>query len=203
MPGLRPQLGHSTSQSARGIGDSLSHTGGSITYADAESASHYILGYDERLEERDVDASVRALRPRSSRRNSWESEASRWSARDQLGAVSLIRDRSLRTSYSLKIGPRSPGSCDRPEDIEKLDEKEISSQSSIPDSAYVDAIFEGPPSPAETHQLEIDSRSSVELETQPVSPHQDPPVDTTPAKPFESPQAATVTTQVEDISSDK
>ena len=192
VPGLRPQLGHSASPSTRGIGDPLSHGGGSITYPDAESASHFILGYDERLEERDVDASVRALRPRSSRRGSWESEASRWSARDQLGAVSLIRDRSLRTSFSLKIGPRSPGPYDRPEDIEKPDEKENSLQSSIPDSAYVDAIFEAPPSPAETHQLETDSRSSVDLETQPISPHQDPPVDKTPAKSFESAQAASV-----------
>ncbi|KAJ7507567.1 hypothetical protein B0H11DRAFT_2218403 [Mycena galericulata] len=59
------------------LGDSLSHFGGSITYMDAESTSHYLLGDD------DVDASVRALRPRSSRRGSWESEASRWSARVQ------------------------------------------------------------------------------------------------------------------------
>jgi len=200
IPGLRAQLGHSASPSARGIGDSLSHAGGSITFPDAESASQFILGYDERLDERDVDASVRALRPRSSRRGSWESEASRWSARDPLGAGSLMRDRSLRTSYSLKIGPRSPGPYDCPEDTEKPDEKENSSQSSNPDSAYVDAIFEVPHSPAETHQLETDSRSSVELEKQSVSPHQDTPVDKTSAKSFESAQAASVTTHVGGVS---
>ncbi|KAF7301434.1 hypothetical protein MIND_00708700 [Mycena indigotica] len=84
------------------LGDSLSHFGGSITYADAESTSHYLLGDD------DVDASVRALRPRSSRRGSWESEASRWSARVQQGGAgtpSLARDgRSLWTSNSIRTG---------------------------------------------------------------------------------------------------
>ncbi|KAJ7179331.1 hypothetical protein C8R46DRAFT_1159984 [Mycena filopes] len=85
------------------LNDSLSHFGGSITYADAESTSQYLLGDD------DVDASVRALRPRSSRRGSWESEASRWSARVQqgggAGTPSLARDgRSLWTSNSIRTG---------------------------------------------------------------------------------------------------
>lgn len=87
------------------IGDSTSHYGGSITFPDAESASHYIPGDDDRLEERDFDASVRALRPRSSRRGSWESEASRWSARVQgTGTASLTRERSLWTSNSGRTG---------------------------------------------------------------------------------------------------
>ena len=87
------------------IGDSTSHYGGSITFPDAESASHYIPGDDDRLEERDFDASVRALRPRSSRRGSWESEASRWSARIQgTCAASLTRERSLWTSNSVRTG---------------------------------------------------------------------------------------------------
>ncbi|KAJ7276208.1 hypothetical protein B0H12DRAFT_1084152 [Mycena haematopus] len=84
------------------LNDSLSHFGGSITYADAESTSQYLLGDD------DVDASVRALRPRSSRRGSWESEASRWSARVQQGGAgtpSVTRDgRSLWTSNSIRTG---------------------------------------------------------------------------------------------------
>ncbi|KAJ6509996.1 hypothetical protein C8R47DRAFT_938702, partial [Mycena vitilis] len=84
------------------LNESLSHFGGSITYADAESASQYLLGED------DVDASVRALRPRSSRRGSWESEASRWSARVQQGGAgtpSMTRDgRSLWTSNSIRTG---------------------------------------------------------------------------------------------------
>ncbi|KAJ7047554.1 hypothetical protein C8F04DRAFT_1059311 [Mycena alexandri] len=85
------------------LNDSLSHFGGSITYADAESTSQYLLGED------DVDASVRALRPRSSRRGSWESEASRWSARvaqnGAAGTPSLARDgRSMWTSNSVRTG---------------------------------------------------------------------------------------------------
>ncbi|KAF8803712.1 hypothetical protein BYT27DRAFT_7108838 [Phlegmacium glaucopus] len=85
------------------IGDSASHYGGSITFPDAES--HYVLGEDERMEERDFDASVRALRPRSSRRGSWESEVSRWSARVQgTGTPSLVRERSLWTSNSIRTG---------------------------------------------------------------------------------------------------
>jgi hypothetical protein len=110
MPGLRASVGmpgwSSAPPSAKGAGDSLSHFGGSITYADAESTSQFVLGYDDRLEERDVDASVRALRPRSSRRGSWESEASRWSARIQMGTgtPSLARERSLWTTNSVRTG---------------------------------------------------------------------------------------------------
>jgi len=93
---------HNYSHSA--IGDSASHYGGSITFPDAESTSHYVLGEDER-EERDFDASMRALRPRSSRRGSWESEVSRWSARIQgTGSPSLVRERSLWTSNSIRTG---------------------------------------------------------------------------------------------------
>ncbi|KAJ7499103.1 hypothetical protein FB451DRAFT_987190, partial [Mycena latifolia] len=99
------------------LGDSLSHFGGSITYADAESTSQYLLGED------DVDASVRALRPRSSRRGSWESEASRWSARVQQGGAgtpSLARDgRSLWTSNSIRTGGFS---AENVETYEKSDE---------------------------------------------------------------------------------
>jgi len=49
------------------------------------------------------DASVRALRPRSSRRGSWESEASGWSAR-----VAMVRERSLKAS-SWKTGGQTDG----------------------------------------------------------------------------------------------
>jgi hypothetical protein len=77
-------------------------------YADAESTSQFVLGDDDRLEERDVDASVRALRPRSSRRGSWDSEASDWSARVAGGGTSsYVRERSLRTSNSV----RTDGQC--------------------------------------------------------------------------------------------
>lgn len=90
------------------VGDSVSHYGGSLVFPDGESTSQYILGDDERLEEREINASVRALRPRSSRRGSWESEASRWSARDQVPAgSSFARERSLRVSGSIRTGALS------------------------------------------------------------------------------------------------
>ena len=90
--------GWSYTPSALGASDSLSHFGGG-TYADAESTSQFVLGEDERLEERDGNASVRALRPRSSRRGSWDSETSDWSARLQAGTTSSpIRERSLWTN---------------------------------------------------------------------------------------------------------
>ncbi|KAJ7283806.1 hypothetical protein C8J57DRAFT_1432822 [Mycena rebaudengoi] len=102
------------------LNESLSHFGGSITYADAESTSQYLLGED------DVDASVRALRPRSSRRGSWESEASRWSARVQQGGAgtpSLARDgRSLWTSNSIRTGGFS---AENVEMYEKSDEGDV------------------------------------------------------------------------------
>ncbi|KAG6837930.1 hypothetical protein H0H93_008324 [Arthromyces matolae] len=106
IPGARSNIGQSATASARGVGDSQSHFGGSITYGDVESSSQFVVGDDERLDERDVDASVRALRPRSTRRGSWESEASRWSARvpPGTGTPSLTRERSQRTSTSIKTG---------------------------------------------------------------------------------------------------
>ncbi|KAF7973221.1 hypothetical protein HWV62_15825 [Athelia sp. TMB] len=67
------------------MADSTSHFGfgGSINGdPEGDFSSQYAPGDDDRLDvygERDVDASVRALRPRSSRRGSWESEASDWS----------------------------------------------------------------------------------------------------------------------------
>ncbi|KAI0092797.1 hypothetical protein BDY19DRAFT_1083906 [Irpex rosettiformis] len=85
---------------APGIGDSVSH----FTPGDLD-------GDDDRLTEADrdgdVDASVRALRPRSSRRGSWESEASGWSAHLGTGTPSIVRDRSLWTTPSLRTGTRS------------------------------------------------------------------------------------------------
>ncbi|KAF9498505.1 hypothetical protein BDN71DRAFT_1587521 [Pleurotus eryngii] len=124
IPGLRPGIGTSAPPSAMiGGGDSVSHFGGgaSMAFADAESTSHFNLGDDERLDERDVDASVRALRPRSSRRGSWESEVSRWSARIQPGpgTPSLVRERSVWTTNSVRTGALS---MDRVEqDEENLD----------------------------------------------------------------------------------
>ncbi|KZT26960.1 hypothetical protein NEOLEDRAFT_1131449 [Neolentinus lepideus HHB14362 ss-1] len=71
----------------------------------ADSLSHFV-GDDL---DRDVNASVRALRPRSSRRGSWESEASEWSAKV---GTSMMRDRSFRTSYSARTGALLSGEND-------------------------------------------------------------------------------------------
>lgn len=107
------------------IGDSVSHYGGSITFPDGESTSHYVPGEDERLEERDFDASVRALRPRSSRRGSWESEASRWSARVQ-ATPSLVMDRSLWRSNSIRTGRLSAENGETYETADDQTQEEMS-----------------------------------------------------------------------------
>ncbi|KAJ7591222.1 hypothetical protein C8J56DRAFT_935044 [Mycena floridula] len=102
VPGHRTPAWISAPPSAMGASDSVSHFGGSVMYADdAESTSQ--LG-DDRMEERDVDASVRALRPRSSRRGSWESEVSRWSAREPGTGTPVTRERSVWTANSVKTG---------------------------------------------------------------------------------------------------
>ncbi|KAI9466781.1 hypothetical protein BJY52DRAFT_1201197 [Lactarius psammicola] len=91
----------------------FSQFGGSRLGAEDRS-SHFILGDDLDIEgDRDVDASVRALRPRSSRRGSWESEASGWSASLGNGGVTGLcpgapAGKSLR-SLSVKTGQMSAG----------------------------------------------------------------------------------------------
>ncbi len=99
---LGPQGYGSTPPSAFGGGDSLSHFGGSM-FPDTESWSLFVPG-DDGLDER--AASGRALRPRSSRRGSWGSEVSGWSAQilQIPGTPSLSRERSLFTSNSVKSG---------------------------------------------------------------------------------------------------
>jgi len=79
-------------------GDSVSHYGGgtSVLFPDAESTSHYHLGDD--VEERDFDASVRALRPRSSRRGSWGSVTSEWSADEQNPRSLMSQSARMRLS---------------------------------------------------------------------------------------------------------
>lgn len=106
IPGHLGITGYSsTAASARGGGDSISQFDESMTFPDVENTS-IVIGEDDRLDERDVDASVRALRPRSSRRGSWESEASGWSARFQQtpGTPSLAREKSVWTANSVKTG---------------------------------------------------------------------------------------------------
>ncbi|KAG6832974.1 hypothetical protein H0H92_004858 [Tricholoma furcatifolium] len=165
IPGIRANLGHSTTTSARGVGDSMSHFGGSITYGDVESTSQFVLGDDDRLDERDVDASVRALRPRSSRRGSWESEASRWSARVQsgTGTPSLARERSLRTSNSIKTGVLSTDNTETYDLCEEgRDDQEPSPVSGV--------SIEAPSSPRESDSTSYPlSRASVDLSDRKVS----------------------------------
>ncbi|KAJ3502944.1 hypothetical protein NMY22_g18419 [Coprinellus aureogranulatus] len=100
---------HAYSINTTMLGDNASHYGESVAFPDGESTSQFLLGDEDRLDDRDVDASVRALRPRSSRRGSWESEVSRWSARVQTGpgTPSLVRDRSVWTSNSIRTGAMS------------------------------------------------------------------------------------------------
>ncbi|TFK29312.1 hypothetical protein FA15DRAFT_664245 [Coprinopsis marcescibilis] len=118
---------HAYSIAIPGLGDAGSHYAGSMVFPDGESTSQYLLGDDDRLDDRDIDASVRALRPRSSRRGSWESEVSRWSARVQTrnGTPSLVRERSLWTTNSVRTGAFSteiPGELDTSKEDDHLSE---------------------------------------------------------------------------------
>ncbi|KAG5648673.1 hypothetical protein DXG03_000019 [Asterophora parasitica] len=168
IPGIRSNhLGHSTSPSARGLGDSLSHFGGSITYQDVESTSQFVLGDDERLEERDVDASVRALRPRSSRRGSWESEASGWSARVQHGPGTslLARERSLRTANSVKTGAFSadPEAYDPEEHVDHDDEdEEVQVDEAKNDKAVPLPVAAAPKTPASLGEIDPLPKASID-----------------------------------------
>jgi len=91
----------------------FSQFGGSRMGAEDRS-SHIIIGDDLDVEGDHFDASVRALRPRSSRRGSWESEASGWSARlgngtttgSGSGTPAPIKEKSFR-SLSVKTGQLS------------------------------------------------------------------------------------------------
>ena len=91
---LGPQGYGSTSSSAFSGGDSMSHFGGSM-FLDAENSSLFVPGEDGNDER---DASVRALRPRSSRRGSWGSEVSGWSAQILQTSGTPSQERSLFAS---------------------------------------------------------------------------------------------------------
>lgn len=75
------------------------------------------LEVDEvQVEDASASASVRALRPRSSRRGSWESEASGWSAR-----VAMVKERSLKAG-SWKTGAQTDGDGSADATGEEIDE---------------------------------------------------------------------------------
>ncbi|KAI9001182.1 hypothetical protein BD414DRAFT_473870 [Trametes punicea] len=77
-----------------------------------DSTSHFMMGEleegleEDRYNDHDVDASVRALRPRSSRRGSWDSTVSGWSANVGVGTPSPggIKSKGLWRSGSFRTG---------------------------------------------------------------------------------------------------
>ncbi|KAL6306635.1 hypothetical protein BKA93DRAFT_772192 [Sparassis latifolia] len=123
MPSARYAAALALSGRASLADDSISHFSHAAGHGD--STSHFLLGEmdDERERyqdpDQDVDASVRALRPRSSRRGSWESEASGWSASASLaltgtaGGQSQGGTRSLWTAGSYRTGGVSVYNEDR------------------------------------------------------------------------------------------
>lgn len=102
-------LGSATLSGLLGGGDSISHLGGSVLGdPEGENTSQFLLADDDRLDvdgERDVEASLRALRPRSSRRGSWDSEVSGWSAKVLgSGPGIIIGNKNMWTSNGMKTG---------------------------------------------------------------------------------------------------
>jgi hypothetical protein len=141
-------MGWSSSAPSATGGDSISQfeslTGDVDLDGDGENTSQYLLGD----EERDIDASVRALRPRSSRRCSWDSEASGWSARIGAGGAgtpSLARDRSLWTSNSIRTDGQistENGDLDEPEenDADREDAQSLQDDPSRPVAATSNGV---------------------------------------------------------------
>lgn len=111
VPGTRMGLPLTSGTPSARAGDSISHFGGSVVGdGEGDASSQYALGDDDRLDidgERDIDASLRALRPRSSRRGSWDSETSDWSAQagsNGAGMSTGTPSRSLWTTNSGRTG---------------------------------------------------------------------------------------------------
>lgn len=165
IPGQRSTMGFTGSIARSGLtggGDSISHLEGSFT-ADAEGdvMSQFVLGDDDRQDadvERDVDASVRALRPRSSRRGSWESEVSGWSARVLgTGGPISMGSKSLWTTNSAKTG--GPMSVDDEEVIGGLETSlEEKSSSDGPDQVDVSS----PETPAASDEYDSTKETVVD-----------------------------------------
>ncbi|KAJ8456112.1 hypothetical protein ONZ45_g18817 [Pleurotus djamor] len=151
------------------------------------------MGEDERLDERDFDASVRALRPRSSRRGSWESEASRWSARIQPGpgTPSLARERSVWTTNSIRTGAFSVENAEpeeeEPEQIgsdenTQVDENQSPESIQLPSQSESTSLFapstvENPP-PSSSDQDPLPSNNEPAKEAA-VTPDPVAPADST------------------------
>ncbi|KAG1715938.1 hypothetical protein ID866_1227 [Astraeus odoratus] len=157
FPGARMTMGSMGSTVFSGVigaRDSISHLGGSVVGdaagdPEGENMSQFILGEDnlDVEAERDADASLRALRPRSSRRCSWGSEVSGWSAKVLgNGAGISTGSRSLWTSYSLKTGEPRELEDDEGEDAEEIEQPNTSGvqeNSEQPDQDHVRVEGEG------------------------------------------------------------
>ena len=174
----------------------FSQFGGSRVGAEDRS-SH--LGDDLDVEvDRDFDASVRALRPRSSRRGSWESEASGWSARlgngitagSGLGASAAVKEKSLQ-SLSVKIGQMSvevpPGNEDDESSLIYVhsNEEPLNPPTSSGDCAHQPSSPHGgsasslslPPTSSETEEDSVDQLPTPTPEPEPttIEDDRDPP----------------------------
>ncbi|KAI0700703.1 hypothetical protein BC835DRAFT_1325942 [Cytidiella melzeri] len=157
--------------------DSFSHISGAPGLGDSVSHFHTgdLDGDDDRLMEADrdgdVDASVRALRPRSSRRGSWESEASGWSAHlgnGTPGAPSVLRDRSLWTTPSVRTGTRSVNlwteeECHDKSDITHEDDRSLAFTTS--------EVFHGDASDNHSEKVLAQQAESDQSSLQDVSEH--------------------------------
>ncbi|KZP08712.1 hypothetical protein FIBSPDRAFT_254156 [Athelia psychrophila] len=130
LPFTLPEWAPGTSPA---MADSRSHLGlnGSI---DGDGDSQYAPGDDVRLEvygERDVYASVWALRRRSSRRGSWESDASDWSepVGSQVVGRSTGPSQSLWTMNSVRTSARASIDDANPTDKSEEDDASANEQS--------------------------------------------------------------------------
>ncbi|EJF62983.1 hypothetical protein DICSQDRAFT_154199 [Dichomitus squalens LYAD-421 SS1] len=114
FPGARFGAGALTLSGRGSIADD-SVSQWSNTAGVTDSTSHFMMGDleeglgEERYTDHDVDASVRALRPRSSRRGSWESATSGWSANVALPSPAGVpspgvRSKSMWASGSYRTG---------------------------------------------------------------------------------------------------
>ncbi|KAJ3564688.1 hypothetical protein NP233_g8129 [Leucocoprinus birnbaumii] len=128
---LGPQGYGSTPPSAFSAGDSMSHFGGSM-FPDAESSSLFVPSEDVNDER---DASVRALRPRSSRRGSWGSEVSGWSAQMSQTPGTPSQERSLFTSNSVR-------SDEATTDNEKTEQESVETESPSDEGALTDTALQ-------------------------------------------------------------
>ncbi|PCH41443.1 hypothetical protein WOLCODRAFT_24744 [Wolfiporia cocos MD-104 SS10] len=201
--------------------DSNSHFSHLMGHGD--STSQFILGEmdDERLDmegERDtdrdyhdVDASVRALRPRSSRRCSWESEASKWSASASVVLTGQspggLRDRNTMWTGSYRTGGLSVDHGDQSVDHDEEtdgngEETEGGDDTSLDgDGKSSQEEVRGSPINVLPPASEIDSSSSTDdAQTPPATPHNDddvsvtvPDVDSDPSV-SQSPSRSTMTT---------